>query len=335
MIKGVQLKNFGPLSSFSWDDLRGINLVIGPNGCGKTFLLKMLYATMKTLETHNRGDELRSAKEILAEKLHWTFQGDKIGDLVSKGSSGKLECRVSFVQSHLYFSYGPDARKEIASLEYGIQKREENSVFLPAKEVLSLRKPILYSRENEMLFGFDDTYYDLAKILGIYPTRGKNFPIFSECRKKLDQLAGGRLRWDKKRERWVFNQGKKKTFVNLMSEGIKKISILDILLSNRYMTPGSILFIDEPEAALHPKALTTLLEILFELSNEGIQIFMASHSYFVVKKLHILAVQNKQDIPIYSFGGETPGAGNLKEEIPDNPIVDESIQLYREEIDLD
>lgn len=39
------------------------------------------------------------------------------------------------------------------------------SIFIPAKEVLSLFSVILKSREIDKSFGFDDTYYDLAKAL--------------------------------------------------------------------------------------------------------------------------------------------------------------------------
>jgi len=43
------------------------------------------------------------------------------------------------------------------------------------------------------------------------------------------------------------------------AEGIKKIAILDTLLGNRYLDTSSIVFIDEPEAALHPQAVSQSL----------------------------------------------------------------------------
>jgi len=73
-----------------WSDVGKINLVIGANDSGKTFLLKALYSAVRTLEEYRRGDERRSAAEILSEKLYWTFQPEKIGDLVSKGADGPI-----------------------------------------------------------------------------------------------------------------------------------------------------------------------------------------------------------------------------------------------------
>ena len=67
MITGIKLKNFGPLTAVVWKNLAPINLVIGGNGSGKTFLLKSLYSAMRTLEEYKRGDVSRTAAEILVD----------------------------------------------------------------------------------------------------------------------------------------------------------------------------------------------------------------------------------------------------------------------------
>ena len=90
MLNNITIENFGPLTEMAWSDVGKINLVIGANDTGKTFLLKALYTAVRTLEEYRRGDERRSAAEILAEKLYRTFQPDKIGDLVTKGADGPI-----------------------------------------------------------------------------------------------------------------------------------------------------------------------------------------------------------------------------------------------------
>ena len=120
--------------------------------------------------------------------------------------------------------------------------------------------------------------------------------------------------------------------LGVTAEGIKKIAILDTLLGNRYLDKDSVVFIDEPEAALHPVAISKLLDILFVLAEAGIQIFIASHSYFVVKKLFLIAQQNKKSIPVISQNAANWQYYDLQQGMPDNPIIDESIRLYEEEI---
>jgi len=334
MITRLELQNFGPLARIDWAKLGHINLVIGGNGSGKTFLLKALYSAMRTLEEYKRGDAPRSAAEILAEKLHWTFQADKIGDLVTEGGDGPLSLCCAVDENEFRYSFGKDTTKQISSLENHVPPRSSNSIFLPAKEVLSLHNIILESREKDLRFGFDDTYYDLAKALRIYPQQGRNFDAFAWSRQSLEEIFGGRVVYHDDSGKWFFQTDNGWFPMGVTAEGVKKIAMLDTLLSNKYLDPQSVVFMDEPESALHPTALSRLLDIVAILAERGIQFFMASHSYFVVKKLFLIAQEKGLSIPILSAVGGTWTYSELKDGMPDNPIITESIRLYQEEVEL-
>ncbi|MGR9105664.1 MAG: AAA family ATPase [Gammaproteobacteria bacterium] len=334
MLNRIKLNNFGPLGDLDWQDLGPINLVIGGNGSGKTFLLKAMYSAMRTLEEYKRGDDQRTAAEILVEKLYWTFQTDKIGDLVTKGADAALSFAIQFDSQDFVYSFGRETTKQVSSLENHVPPRSSNSVFLPAKEVLSLHQIILKSREQDKAFGFDDTYLDLARAVRQTPTRGKNYKQFADSRKSLEDILGGHVEYDETSSRWQFKKGNQKFPIGVTAEGIKKIAILDTLLGNRYINTGSIVFIDEPESALHPAAVSKLLDIIAVLAETGIQFFLASHSYFVVKKLFLIAQEQKISIPVISLQKDQWITANLKDDMPDNPIIDESIRLYKEEVGL-
>jgi len=334
MLNKIKLNNFGPVSKMECPELGKINLVIGGNGTGKTFLLKALYSAMRTLEEYKRGDEQRSASEILAEKLYWTFQPDKIGDLVTKSSEGLLSFNLQFDKRNFVYSFGKDTTKQISSLENHVPTRLSNSIFLPAKEVLSLHQIILKSREQDKMFGFDDTYLDLARALRQSPRMGRNFAEFAKSRQCLHDIIGGRVEYDESSGRWQFKKGKQKFPIGVTAEGVKKIAILDTLLGNRYLDTSSIVFIDEPESALHPVAVSQLLDIVAMLAERGIQFFLASHSYFVVKKLFLIAQEQKLSIPVISVHNSQWSVENLKNGMPQNTIIDESIRLYKEEVEL-
>ncbi|MCK5796843.1 MAG: AAA family ATPase [Deltaproteobacteria bacterium] len=335
MISKVVLKNFGPLADLEWSDLGPLNLVIGQNGSGKTFLLKALYTAMRTMEGYRRGDDKRLAGDILFEKLYWTFQPDKLGDLVTKRRSGPLACEVGLRgKGSFSYRFGKNTSRKIGFLKEPVPKRNGNSIFLPAKEVLSLQHVILTSRERDSVFGFDDTYFDLVHALQHPATRGNNFRAFSEARKRLKKAFDGRVSYDASTKRWYFVQGSVKFDIGLTSEGIRKIGVLDTLLGNRYLTPHSIVFVDEPEAALHPTAISQLLDIVEMLSETGIQFFLASHSYFVVKKLALMAQAKKISIPVLSYHERRWHREDLRDGMVSNPIIDESIRLYEEEVGM-
>jgi AAA15 family ATPase/GTPase len=334
MIEHVEFSNFGPLAHTDWPALGQINLVIGGNGSGKTFMLKAIYSSLRTLEEYRRGDEQRSASEILADKLYWTFQAEKIGDLVSKGADAPLSSSITIDGKDFSYSYGKDTSKQISVLDNHIPPRTSNSVFLPAKEVLSLHTIILKAREQDKVFGFDDTYYDLAKALRISTSKGKNYKEFAESRRRLEDILGGVVEYDDASGRWQFVKGRQKFPIGVTAEGIKKIAILDTLLGNRYLDPNSVVLIDEPESALHPTAISQLLDIIAMLADRGIQFFMASHSYFVVKKLFLIAQERNWSIPVISAVEDGWACDDLKNGMPDNPIIAESIRLYQQEVEL-
>lgn len=334
MLNRIELTNFGPLALIDWNKLGQINLVIGKNDTGKTFLLKALYIGIRTLEEYRRGNDPRTAAEILAEKLHWTFEAEKIGDLVTKGADGPLSCFLSLDDRQFRYSFGKDTTKQIVIQENHTKPRKSSSVFLPAKEVLSIDNIILRSREEWRVFGFDDTYLDLARALRLLPKGGKPSSKVAKPRQKLEKILAGKVEFDET-SGWQFKKGNQKFPIRMTAEGVKKIAILDTLLGNGYLRADSIIFFDEPEAALHPTAISQLLDIVVLLAEAGMQFFLASHSYFVVKKLFLIAQEKSLSIPVISAGDDRSWqCADLKDGMPDNPIINESIELYKEEVEL-
>ncbi|MBD5330187.1 MAG: ATP-binding protein [Bacteroides sp.] len=335
MIEEIEVKNFGPISGLNINNLGKINLLIGPNRSGKTMLLKALYCAQRTIELTGRGKNPRSGKEILADKLYWTFQVEKIGKLVRKPESGALSFEMKETNGSIFsYSFGADTESKIIKFENNSRPRTTNSIFIPAKEVLSLLDVIKIWREVRMEFGFDETYYDLATAL-TPPTQGKISKTFIEVRNRLESVLGGRVVYSKEKKTWQYIQGKNTFDINLTSEGTKKIAIFDTLISNHFLTKDSIVFIDEPESGLHPDLLVELLAIIGELAKYGMQFFIASHSYFVIKKLYMLAHSMDMSIPVISFDFDGGAAvSDLKDGMPENPIIAQSVKLYEEELAL-
>lgn len=335
MIKSVRLQNFGPIGDLSVEHFGNINILVGPNQTGKTVLLKSLYAAMRTIELYQRGKNIDNFKEILFKKLYWLFQVDRIGEIVKRPIQGTLQFEMHEDDGGSFsFSFSPSAEKQVVKAENTCRARDTNSVFLPAKEVLSLLDAIKYDREVRQTFGFDDTYYDLANAL-TPAGKGKNIKVFSAMRSRLEDAIHGKLQYSKDKKKWEFIQGGNHFDISLTSEGTKKMAILDTLLGNHYLSKNSIVFIDEPEAGLHPSMVVKMLDIIASLAKSGLQFFIASHSYFVIKKLYLIAHKMDLSIPVVSFeGGGEISQGNLRDGMPKNSIITESINLYREEMML-
>jgi len=333
-IKSFSLENFGPLNAVAANRLGGLNLIIGANSTGKTFLLKALYAIQRAQEEAGRGDDRRSFEDVLSEKLYWVFQPDRLGDLVARGSGKRL--RANFEVDNnctLAFGFGQDTTKNVTVDHNNLPKRQANSIFLPPKEVLGLFNLIIKAGLQDRLFGFDATYVDLVLALQTPTQAGRNFDAFKVSRQQLEDMFQGRIVFEADANKWVYRKGNTRFSIHVTAEGIKKIAILDTLLGNRFLSPESVVFIDEPESALHPKAISQLLDIIQVLSQKGIQFFMTTHSYFVIKKLYLIALQNKVSIPLLMANQHGWSQSDLRDGIPDNEIINESVRLFDQELE--
>jgi len=310
-----------------------INVIIGENASGKTFLLKALYTAVRAVEEYKRGNDNRNFKQVLDEKLYWTFQTDKIGDLVRKGQKERLSFSALIDDQQVHFDFSAASEKGVGGYSENLHTRDAVSLFLPAKEVLSLFHVIKKSRGVDKEFGFDDTYYDLVKALEKAPTQGKISSSFSNARKILEAFLVGRVHYEN--GQWALRVGNQTYPIHQTAEGYKRISILDRLIVNRTLSPKSFLFFDEPDAVLHPTAILATMEALGALASSGMQIFMATHSYFVLKKLFLMAKSSNVQIQVLSLANQSATFSNLAEGMPENSIIETSVQLYEEELGLE
>lgn len=345
MITKIGIHNFGPLTKVEWNNIPRINLILGSNGAGKTFLLKSLYTAMRTLEEYKRGNSPRSAAQILLDKLYWTFQVGKIGNLVSRGSKENLSFKCQVDEHELSYSFSRGSSKQIKVAKDFVGPKTSNSIFIPSREILSLQPIILESRYIERKFGFDDAYSDLARALEQPPHLVKSPCAYlgkvstqtelAELRKKIDVILGGRMEYEVMEGVWLFRGGKGIFPIDAISEGARKIATLGILIDNHYLNRQSTVFIENPESSLHPSTLIDFLDIVYELSKQGIQIFLTSHSYFVIKKLYLISQKNNISINVLTLDGGTGYQSDLRDGIPDSEIINESIELYKQEVDLE
>jgi len=333
MIENFSVTNLANIKSLKVNNLSNINVFTGKNDTGKTMILNILYVLSKSLENFNRGDENKTFKEIISEKLYWVFQVNKLGDLVSKDREDKskhFEIKATIDNQNLFITFGDSANKTVGNITEIVENRQKNSIFIPAKEVLSLFSVIKKSRFIDKTFGFDDTYLDLVIALEQEPK--ENFVNFIETKKILNNLINGKFLYEN--GAWFFRRDRMKISIFSTAEGIKKIGIIDRLLANGYIQPDSIMFIDEPESFLHPRAVVDFLDIIALLAQNKIQIFIATHSYFVINKLMLVAKKDNVDIPIISLAKDNYTIDNLKDGLPQNSILDTLVTLYEDELDL-
>lgn len=171
--------------------------------------------------------------------------------------------------------------------------------------------------------------------------------------KALRGVMGGELVWEDRA--WHFRcVGRKGVKVSIplgrACSSVRNIATVYFLLWDGTISEGSRVCLDDFGDTLHPAAIVGYLDALKGLTDKGVQFFFTSNSYFVVKKLYLLAQTHKMSIPFFQldggylaqpFGCEAidvefgyPFRDDFLEGMPKNSILDMSVSLYQEEMNL-
>jgi hypothetical protein len=203
--------------------------------------------------------------------------GSSTATIIIRGRPGEL--RVSF-SNH--------AEQATSAKTAGARRwtaRRVECAYLPVKEMLAHAPGFraLYSARD---IHFEETYADvidraLRPILK-GPTDAPRRDLLRRVQGAIDGKVTAR-----EQEFFLRNREGNLEFT-LLAEGIRKLALLWLLIQNGTLLKGSVLFWDEPEANLNPKLVRHVMEILLALQRTGVQVFVATHDYVVLKELDLL-----------------------------------------------
>jgi predicted ATPase len=100
---------------------------------------------------------------------------------------------------------------------------------------------------------------------------------------------GGRVVPDKNGRFYLRIPGQGNLEMPLVAEGLRKLAMLARLITTGSLLDKGYLFWDEPEANLNPKLIKLVAWAAFTLSQQGIQVVIATHSLFLLKELELLS----------------------------------------------
>ena len=278
-VTGIQLGHFTAFEDLSLLPSRGINVFVGANGTGKTHLMKVAYAAC----------DAAKKRERFTDKLVRVFLpvDGKIGRLAKRqrGAVGAFaEVKIGNWR----------VRTEFSSLTTHPQNAEEHlpkrvpdveSVYIPVKEMLA-NAPGFRSLYAERAVHFEEVYNDLLDRAYLPMLRGAPDDDRRRLLDKLRRELGGKVEMEN--EVFYWRGGRQGTLeFSLLAEGLRKLGLLWLLIQNGTLLEGSVLFWDEPEANLNPTLLAPLVGVLLELQRQGVQVFIATHDYVLLKQLDL------------------------------------------------
>jgi predicted ATPase len=295
MLKSAKFQSFTTVPNSDWTFASGLNVIVGENGLGKSHVLKAIYALLRTQTSRVAGDvELsKSALEkAYAEKLTSVLRPESLGRLVKrKQGRDRCEIRLSMSKStqSCAIGFATNAKSQVDVIQAPTEPLTLSPVYLPTRELITL-SPWFVSLYDNYHLEFEETWRDTVSLLGAPSVRGKRENTAAQLLKPLEDALGGKVVMDAKSSRfYVQVPGEGRMEMPLVAEGMRKFAMLARLISTGVLLDKGYLFWDEPETNLNPRLIKTVAESIMHLAAAGIQIFIATHSLFLLRELEMLA----------------------------------------------
>lgn len=291
ILRSLKLKNFTVFRQHSVEFGRNLNVIVGENGSGKTHLLKLAYSAIAASAALPMGPPGRQPLQIaLANKLSGVFRPDALGRLVRR-AVGRAKCTVAChfdeAQFDLAYEFSRLAKHEVALKKTPSRQIPKPPVYLPTRELLTISPGFVSLYETTHL-PFEETWRDTCLLLGAPLARGPREASIRELLKPLEAAMGGKILSDKS-GRFYLNLGPSGTMeMHLVAEGLRKLATLARLIATGALLDTGFLFWDEPEANLNPKIVKIAARTILKIAEKGIQVFVATHSLFLLRELHLL-----------------------------------------------
>ncbi len=262
-IKEISIKNFRGIANGKIKDLAQINLLVGPNGCGKSTILESIYLFRKTPDKFYLNQQPESVVAYERDKNRaninetWWYKANTENDIEVEilfdriierarqkwGLTIRLDkAGISSNINSISRVFDPDEFKNISDRIQYFSIRFQKEIKLQ-----EFYQDMIIRREEKSLIEMINSVYNL-KIEGINIINNSIWVAFDKYSIVIDSLGSG-------------------------------IRMLFVILVLIYSLKPSVLLVEEFDAFQYPESLKKIMRALIRISNEkDIQMFLTTHS---------------------------------------------------------
>ena len=352
----LEIRDFTCFHEASFEFGPGINVFVGENGTGKTHVLKLLYALHRAEFEKNaypgwfvrvfnvtefyklirNGGDLSTTsgsygEEAWESNLICLRSDEALDEFIVKFKPHTEEDRIETEKLSERYQRSETKPFSFSYVHGGDWQRVDRPVFIPTQDILGHFRRFV-SLYDTYKIDFDSTYRDLATLLGA-PEKRELSPYQEEMLALIRGLVGGEFAF--RGEGFVLDYGQGEHEAALIAEGHRKLGALALLIRNGMLEPGGALFWDEPEANVNPTAMDELVTVLLTLARHGVQIFLSTHSYVVLKELDLQGTP-EDAVRYFAFGKSDEGTRVSSSmdftTLSPNPILDQYDSLLSRDV---
>ncbi len=278
LISSLEIENYKAVKHAKLTDCKDMNILIGPNNCGKTSILELIQK-LSGISTSNyvckECESLRGKiREIIGSCLHLSSSEKHLGKRVKASFSfnetemNKLIPDVIERQKSA-LSEVQHLRRDLILVEEGGYLRSEHISLVDNEAIREeLRKSILFCREERLQSYREKSFSDYLR------EKKLSMSQFARLRKFLSELVDYKI-FDFRYEDLIRVVDNKEITTPIKEQGSGVRSLICIA-SDILFTDAKIILIDEPELGLNPFSKQEFLKFLLKESASK-QIFIATH----------------------------------------------------------
>jgi hypothetical protein len=300
----IKFKNLGPIEygEIDFNDLKGINLIIGKNNTGKTYLSNFIYTVLRNiriermLKIDDLSKKMRSmgkreggnfSDELCETDLPFVFHTNK-KHFENTKINIEFDEKDKFTENEKYFLENIEinnicffpAERSGAILFYNQLLENRNNILrqLELSQDINLLKNISRYSEpvNEYIIRLNKLEeYENKEETEIYRNLVKNIDIQNiiegEIIIKSNQII-------------YKNENNLKLNMGLVSSTVKTLAGFFLYLKYQAQKED-IIFIDEIELNLHPENQRKIMKLINYLSKQGIKFIISTHSPIITEEI--------------------------------------------------
>lgn len=296
MLKSLDIKRFTVFRDESITLSPGLNVIVGENSMGKSHLLKLAYSLIATSAEQGRkpnaGEPTKTVlQKAYGEKLAGVFKPENgIGRLVTR-KQGHARCEVGAAFSdaalNTRISFATRSKSDVQVDELPTAWEPQSPLYMPTRELMTIY-PNFVSVYEQHYLEFEETWRDTCLLLGGLLKKGPRPNDMAQLITPVEEALGGTVELES--GRFYLNMpGVGNVEMPLVAEGHRKIAMLARLIVNGVIQKQGYLFWDEPEANLNPRLIRLVAKVIHQLAANGVQVFLATHSFFLMKELELLS----------------------------------------------